>query len=172
MHLLWLIGVCAGFFILSPGEATAAAVKLGVIDTERIMRESRPAKDARALILADLKAKNGQFQEKQAKVKALEEEVRQARGSSADPKARKLTDELAREIKELQRLKSDLEEEINKKNAELTRQILQEIAQIVQAFTKEEKYTLILETKSAVSVDESIDITDQIIKLYNKKTGK
>lgn len=170
-RFLWTLLVWVSFAALLPIEGVVAAdIKIGLIDMEKIMRESKPAKDARAIILEDLKSKNALYNEKQEKVKALEEEVRKA--GTRDVQARKKGDELAKEVKELQRLKADLEEELNKKNAEFTQKILAEVAEILKAFQKDNKYNLILERKNVVLADDSVDITDKVIQLYDKKTKK
>jgi Skp family chaperone for outer membrane proteins len=77
--------------------------------------------------------------------------------------------ELARDLKELRRLKADLEEELNLKNRESTARILEEVAEVISEFRKEEGYTFILEKKSVVTADPAIDVTDDIIRLYDKK---
>ncbi len=77
------------------------------------------------------------------------------------------TERLTQEVKELRRLRSDLEEELKKKDAELTRQLLKEIREVVQEYLKKQKFTVILEKRSVVASDDAIDITDKIIKLYD-----
>jgi outer membrane protein len=160
--ILWVAGTAYG----------AAAVKIGLIDTQKILQESQAAKDARALILEDIKEKRGLFNQKQEKVRAMEEELEKAGKNLAEQALKERREELNKEIKNLQRLKADLEEELNKKNAELTQKILREVMDIVRTFTRNEKYTLILETKSVVSADDAINVTDQIIKLYDMKLKK
>jgi outer membrane protein len=175
MSTLWiqkvLVIALVCLWVAAPAYG-APVVKIGLIDTQRIMQESKAAKDARALILEDIKEKRALFTQKQEKVKAMEDDLDKGSKNLGEQGLKDKREELNKEVKNLQRLKSDLEEELNKKNADLTQKILREVGDIVKTFTKEEKYTLILETKSVVSADETIDVTDQIIKLYDKKTKK
>ena len=163
-----LNALLAGIIIFMPLTcAFAAKVKIGVIDTQKIMRESRAAKRARAIFFKDLEAKRAVFRAKQEEARALEAELKRE-GKKMSPSASKeKADRLGREIKELRRLKSDLEEELKKKDRELTRKLIREIREIVKEFSKKEKYTVILEKKSVVVADEAIDITDKIIRLYD-----
>ena len=161
------------FFLLFLGCApslTAAEtkpIKIGVVDAERIMRESKAAKEARAIILKDLEVKRGLYKAKEDEVRAMQEELRKG-GKEMSPAARKeKLDDLEKEIKELKRLRSDLEEELKKKDAELARQILSEVGKIVKDLSTQEKYTLILERKSVVTADDAIDITSEIISIYD-----
>ena len=165
---LFMLTVLVGIMILLPlAAASAAKVKIGVIDTQKIMRESRAAKNARSLFLKDVEDKRAVLGAKQKEVRALEEKLKRE-GKKMSPSARKQKGEqLQKEIKELKRLRSDLEEELKKKDAELTRKLLREVGGIVREFSRKEKYTVILERKSVVAADEAIDITDKIIRLYD-----
>ncbi|MBW2020788.1 MAG: OmpH family outer membrane protein [Deltaproteobacteria bacterium] len=167
-RLFMLNALLVGIMILFPlTVAFAKTVKIGVIDTQKIMRESRAAKNARAVFLKDLEAKRAVLKEKQDEVQAMKEEL-QKKGKKMSLSTRKeKAEKLEREIKELKRLRSDLEEELKKKDVELTRKLLREIGEIVRKFSKKEKYTVILEKRSVVAADGAIDITDKIIRLYD-----
>ena len=58
-------------------------------------------------------------------------------------------------------------EELKRKDRELTRQLIQEIKQVAETFTKKREYTIILEKNSVVSFDKAVDITDKIIGIYD-----
>lgn len=147
----------------------AASVKIGVIDTQQVLRDSKAAKHARDILLEDLKEKRGLFNRKQDEVRLLEEELKVKGEKMEETERREKTDLLSKEIKNLQRLKTDLEEELNKKNVELTQKILEDVGEIIKDFKKKEKFTLILEKKTVVTHDDGIDITGDIIKLYDSK---
>jgi outer membrane protein len=147
----------------------AANIKVGIIDSQEIIKESKAAKAARTVLLDDLNDKKTVFSKKQEEVVALEEDLKNNGSKMKEEKRREKSEVLAREVKNLQRLKADLEEELNRKNVEFTQRILQEVMKIVQEYSKKEKFTFILEKKSLVTWDESIDITNDIIKIYDAK---
>jgi len=167
-RFLIMTALLVGVLVLIPATTTCAAkIKIGVIDTQKIMRESKAAKKARTIFLKDLEAKRAVHQAKQQEVRAMDQELK-SEGKKMSPSVRKEKGEkLAKEVKELKRLKSDLEEELKKQNLDLTRRLLQEIREIVKEYSKKEKYTIILERRSVVDADEDIDITDKIIRLYD-----
>jgi outer membrane protein len=149
------------------GPLCAADVKIGVIDTQKIMRESNAAKNARAVFLKDVEAKRSVFNAKQKVVQDLQEEIKN-KGKDMEASVRnEKTEKLSQEVKELDRLKTDLEEELKKKDTELTQKLLKEIQDIVTEYRKKEKYSIIYEKQTLVAYDEAIDITDKIIKLYD-----
>ena len=165
---LLLAALWIGVIGLMPLEAARAAkIKIGLIDTQKIMRESKAAKKTRTVFLQERDTKRAVLKAKQDVIRAMDEELkRKGKDMSASVRKEK-AEKLAREIKELRRLRSDLEEELKKRDVELTRKLLREIKEIVQQFSKKGKYTVILEKKSVVAADEKIDITDKIIRLYD-----
>lgn len=167
---LAIMGVILMAIAISSSDCTQAAdVKIGIIDTQEVMKESKAAKKARTLLMDELNEKRSVFGRKQDEVRLLEEEIKIKGDGMTESQRREKNDQLAREVKNLQRLKTDLEEELNKKNVDLTQKILQEVSDVVKEFMKKEKYTLILEKKSVVSSDEAIDITEKILRLYDAK---
>jgi outer membrane protein len=167
---LAIMGVILVAIAISSSDCTQAAdVKIGIIDTQEVMKESKAAKKARTLLMDELNEKRSVFGRKQDEVRLLEEEIKIKGDGMTESQRREKNDQLGREVKNLQRLKTDLEEELNKKNVDLTQKILQEVSDVVKEFMKKEKYTLILEKKSVVSSDEAIDITDKILRLYDAK---
>ena len=160
-----LLFMVAGFMYVGP--LCAADLKIGVIDTQKIMRESNAAKNARAVFLKDVEAKRSVFNAKQKEIQDLQEELKNKGKDMAASVKKEKTEKLSHEIKELDRLKSDMEEELKKKDTELTQKLLKEILDIVIEYRKKEKYTIIHEKQTLVSYDEAIDITDKIIKLYD-----
>jgi outer membrane protein len=167
---LAIMGVLLMAIAISSSDCTQAAdVKIGVIDTQEVLKESKAAKKARTLLMDELNEKRSVFSKKQDEVRLLEEEIKIKGDGMTESQRREKNDQLGREVKNLQRLKTDLEEELNKKNVDLTQKILQEVSDVIKEFMKKEKYTLILEKKSVVSSDEAIDITEKILRLYDAK---
>ena len=163
-----LNGLLIAIMILLPfSAALGAKIKIGLINTQKIMRESKAAKRARAVFLKDLATKKAVLRAKQQKVRAMEEEFKVVGKDMTPSVKKKRAEEIAREVKELRRLRSDLEEELKKKDAELTSQLRKEIRDIVKEYLKKYEYTVVLEKRSVVASDDAIDITDEIMKLYD-----
>ena len=166
--LYMLSALLIGIMIFLPANASfALKVKIGLIDTQKIMRESMAAKRARAEFLKDREAKRAILQDKQQKARKMEEELKKEARKMTPAARKEKAEKLTREVKELRRLRTDLEEELKKKDAELTRQLLKEIREVVEAYRKKQRITIILEKRSVVASDDNIDITDKIIKLYD-----
>ena len=149
--------------------ASAAATKIGIIDMQRLLKESKAAQDLRGVFLMDLENKRNVLQAKESQVRKMRDDLRQgAKGKSAE-EIQEAQEQLQEEVKALRRLKADLQEELKKKDMELTQQLIKEVREIVEAYKKKKKFTLILQRKSVVAFDKSIDITGDIIKEFDKK---
>jgi len=168
--LIWLLVVLPVMVAAAPKETVTkkdTGIKLGVIDTAKIMRESTAAKNLQAIFLKDREGKRGLLAAKEKEVRQMEEELKKPDPNLSGEARREKTDKLAKEVKELKRLGSDMEEELKKKNAELTQKLIGELREIVKAFSKKENYTLILEKGAVAASDDAIDITDKIIQIYD-----
>lgn len=80
-------------------------------------------------------------------------------------------EKFAVELRDLKRLKEDMDAEIQKENRELIQKAVAEIGAVVRKIGEKDGYTVILEKSSgAVSFNkDSVDITDKIISAYDEK---
>jgi len=163
------IGIIIGFMpaALPVLAAMDAPVKIGIIDVQKILRESRAAGKARAEFMKDMEAKRAQLAAREKEIQALDEELKNPKARLSEEVRKEKAEKLARDGKEFRRLDADMGEDLKKKDVELTRKILEEVRRIVQAFSKSEKYTLILEKGAVVTADDAIDVTPRILKLYD-----
>jgi len=148
-------------------SAYAADIKIGVIDTQRILTQSRAAQETQALFANEVEENRNLLLGKQKELEALQEEMNTERLEMTPDVLREKQDKLARVLKEYNRMQNDIEEDLKNRDTELTRELLAEIGEIVREYSKEEKFTIILERTAVVTFDDAVDITDKIIQLYD-----
>jgi len=154
-----------GFVLVT--SAFAADLKIGVIDTQRILAESKAGISSRALFQKEIQENNSRLQTKQKEVQALQEELNtKGREMNAVVLAEK-QEKYSKAYKELTRMKNDMTEDLEIRDNELTQKLLTAIGDIVLEYSQKEKFTLILEKNALVTYDKAIDITDKIIQLYD-----
>ncbi|MFA5321856.1 MAG: OmpH family outer membrane protein [Smithella sp.] len=165
----WLGLSLAFVFMLSMSAAgvvmAESAPKIGFVDINKIMRDSKAAKSARAVFQKDLESKKSTLKEKGDKIASLEKGLKNTKKDS--PAWKEKREKLAQEFKDFKRLESDSNEQLKKKDAELTQKILVDVQQILKQFSKSEKYSIIFERKAALVVEDGFDVTDKIIKIYD-----
>jgi outer membrane protein len=162
--LLFVVMLLLSILIYVP-SLTAKEIKLGVFDIQKIVRESKSAKSAMAILMKDVEAKRAMILEKQNELRNLEADLKKA--SSADRKAKQ--EKLAEAAKEYKRLVADLDEEHKKKTAELNQMIIKEIREVVTNVSTREAYTLVMEKGTVYYSNDEFDITDKIIKEYDQR---
>ena len=146
---------------------TVPAVKIGVIDLQRVLRESKAAKSANEIYQKDLSEKRAIVAAKNKEIQTMEEELKTADPKSADEALRQKADKRNRDIRELKLLVADMETDLKRKDAELSQKVLGEVIKVVNDYIKKENISVVVNRMAIVALDETSDITDTIIKLYD-----
>jgi outer membrane protein len=168
----WLIVV----IVLLTGTSVFAAdtLKIGYVDLVRALNESESGKKAKADLEFLIKSKQVTIDEKGKAIEKGKGDL-EKQASVLSPDARKSKEEeLERLIREYQRLVSDSQSEVKKKESELTGEILKEIRAIIQKTGQDESYTLILENAEGqiLYAVKEVDLTDVVIKKHNESKAK
>lgn len=159
MRLLWL-NVCA--VLLSVSLAQATEFKVGVVDTERVLRESVPAVKAEKKIEKEFSARDAEIKTLAKQAKDLQAVLEKENSKLSDADHRNKERELTGINVNLQRLQREFREDLNlRKNEELAA-VLDKANKAIQQIANTEKYDLILQ--EAVYRNPKIDITDKVIK--------
>lgn len=152
--------------------ALAADVKIGIIDVQRIIRESKVVQEHRANLSREIEKKRKILAEREEAIKTMDDELKKEKMTPQT--RREKSQKLAKEVKELKRLREDFEEESREKEAELTVIVLNEISEIIRKIASDGKYTIILEKGQGgvVYATDKIDITSEVIKIYDKASTR
>ncbi len=154
-YFVWMASVLMIVLLTLPAEAApkaagaAGPVKIGMVDVQKILRESKNSQKVRTAFMKDI-------EKKKAAITAKEGEARKQKG-----------DQIKHEMRELQYLREDAEGELKRKEVEITQKVIGEIMLIVRNYARSERFTVILDRMAVITAEESIDITDRILKLYD-----
>lgn len=151
-------------------SAHAADFRVGVVNTERILRESAPAVKAEKKIEKEFAARDEEIKKVMKQAKEIQADLEKD-GGKQDAEHRSKERELANLNVNLQRLQREFREDLNlRKNEELA-QVLARADKAIQAIAEGEKYDLILQ--EAVYRNPKIDITDKVLEfLADDKNNK
>ena len=170
MKRFLILFTCIFTFISASAVCTFAAdIKIGVIDTQKIITQSQKIMKYRADFNKELEARKQELMKKQSDAQALESELKTKGSGMTYEVLRGKNEELQKKAKELQRMKDEIEADVQSKEAELSRRFLRQIREVAAEYLKKEKMTLILEKNATVASDDAIDVTDQIMKLYDSR---
>jgi outer membrane protein len=156
--------------LLGVTAAQAGDFKIGVVDTERILRESAPAMVAESKIEKEFSGRDNGIKKLDRKAKELQAELAKDDSKLSDTDRRNKERQLAAMNADLQRMQREFREDLNlRKNEELA-SVLEQANKAIQQIAESEKFDLILQ--EAVYRNPRIDITDQVIKfLADNKAG-
>ncbi len=144
------------------GYAHATDFKVGVVDTERVLRESVPAMSAEKKIEKEFSARDADIKALAKQAKELQTTLEKDNNKLTDVEHRNKERELTSMNVNLQRMQREFREDLNlRKNEELAI-VLDKANKAIQQIAATEKFDLILQ--EAVYRNPKIDITDKVIK--------
>ena len=160
------------FFSLGIGVMSFAQSdgKIGYIDLQRVILESKAGKTAKSAFEREFNQKAQLLDQKQKSLEREKEDfLKQSSVISEDARLQK-AEELQRKEKDLNRTRDDYREELQRRDLDLSKQILSEVIEIINGIGASEGYILIVEKNEAgVLCCKGIDITDRVIKSYDAK---
>jgi outer membrane protein len=155
--------LCAGLiFFACVAQAGAEGFRIGVVDTERILRESDQAIRAEKRIEKEFAARDQEIK-KQIKLSKDLQSALEKDGSGMSDSVRRFKErELANLNLNLQTMQREFREDLNlRKNEELA-VVLAHADKAIRAIAESEEYDVILQ--EAVYRNPKVDITDKVLK--------
>jgi outer membrane protein len=157
--------VCLG--LLVSGAASAADLKIGFVNTERVFREAPIALKAQKKLEKEFASRDADLQKMAKQARDLQSQLEKDNGTLSDSDRRNKERDLANLNRDYQRTLREFREDLNvRRNEELA--IVQDKARkAIKAYGDAEKFDIILE--EAVYFSPKIDITDKIIRSLGDK---
>lgn len=148
--------------------AFADEIKIGIVNTERVLRESAPAIEAQKRIEKEFAARDQNLQKMAKQTKDLQAQLDKEGMTMTDSERAAKERDLANLSRDFQRMQREFREDLNlRKNEELA-VVIDKANKAIISIAQSEKYDLILQ--EAVYRSPKIDITDKVIKaLANEK---
>lgn len=148
-------------FVSAASLSAASDFKIGVVDTERILRESAPAIQAEKKIEKEFEQRDMEMKKVARQAKEIQTYFEKEGLTQVDAEHRSKERELANLNVNLQRMQREFREDLNlRKNEELAL-VLARANKAIKAIAEIEKYDLVLQ--EAVYRNPKIDITDKVL---------
>lgn len=148
--------------LAQPAAAADAGLKVGVVDTERIMRESAPADRVKKKIEKEFAGRDQELQKLAKQAKDMQTSLEKDGVTMSDSDRQAKERDLAALTRELQRKDRELREDFNRRRNEELSGMLDQINKTIKKMAEAEKYDLILQ--DAVYRSPKVDITDKVLK--------
>ncbi|MGE5336697.1 MAG: OmpH family outer membrane protein [Gemmatimonadota bacterium] len=143
----------------------AQELKIGYVNSERILRDSNPAKAATAKLEQEFSKRDRELQDMGAKLKATADKFEKDAPVLAEGERNRRQRELAELDRDLQRRQREFREDLNQRRNEELQSLLERAQRIVRQIAEQEKYDLIVQ--DAVYFSSRVDITEKVLRALN-----
>jgi outer membrane protein len=139
-----------------------AEVKIGVINMERVMRESEPAKKASTKLEKEFKKRSLELDKSRQQVQAMQDDLEKNGVTLTDTARAAKSKELADLSREVQRKQREYNEDLNSRRNEELQSIVERTNSVIRSMAEKENFDLIVQ--EAVYASPRVDITEKVIK--------
>jgi outer membrane protein len=153
-------------------HAMASQLKIGYANLQRALNESEAGKRAKTTLKAEAEKYRKLITTKEEKLLKLKTEIDKKLSVWNQETKEKKVKGFQTNLKEFQKTTRKYDTELKNKKAQTEAGIINELREIVKAIAKKKNYTFILESSAGaiLHAPENVNITDELIKQYNKKT--
>jgi outer membrane protein len=151
------------------GAVSAQELKIGYVNSERVLRESVPAKTAQAKLEAEFSKRERELNDVAQKLKAAADKLDKDSPTLAEGERQRRQRDLVEQDRDLQRKRREFQEDLNQRRNEELGAIVERANRAIKQIFDQEKYDLILQ--EVVFAGPRVDITDKVIKALNGQSG-
>jgi outer membrane protein len=172
---LVIVVLSGGVVVLSGGIAGAAddkGVRVGYVDLQRALMESKAGKKAKADFQAQVTTLEKKLTGKKDELEKMKQDLERRAVVMREEERRRLADNFERKRLDLKLEFEDSQSALQKKDQELTGAIVGRLQEIIKEIGDKKGYTLILELGSAsvLYYKTSDDITDEVLKAFDARS--
>jgi outer membrane protein len=149
-------GLCLG------SAAAHAQSKIGVVQIERIMRDSAPAIRAQKKLEAEFSRREGELAKTADQLKRMQDEIEKDSVTMSEAQRRNKERDFNELSRDFQRKQREYREDVNQRRNEELSQVIDQANRVIRQIAETEKYDIIFQ--EAAYANPRIDITDKVIK--------
>ncbi len=145
--------------------AQAQELKIGYVNSERVMREAAPAKAAQAKLEAEFSKREKDLTELGTRLKAAADKLEKDAPTLSETERNRRQRDLVEQDREFQRKRREFQEDLNTRKNEELAAVLERANKVIKQIFDQEKYDLIVQ--DAVHWSARVDITKKVIDALN-----
>jgi len=165
LQALATVGGAVLLAVAATGTAQAQELKIGYVNSERVLREATPAKAALARMEADFSKRDKDLNDQAAKLKAAADKLEKDAPTLPESERNRRQRDLVEQDRDLQRKRREFQEDLNQRRNEETAGIVERANKVIKSIFEGEKYDVILQ--DVVFASAKVDITEKVIKALN-----
>ncbi len=161
----WLSATAVAALLAAAPLAGAQELKVGVVNSDRILRDSQPARAAMQKLEAEFSKRDKDMQEMGARLKSTAERFEKDGPVMSETDRVRRQREIAEMDREFQRKQREFREDFNQRRNEELQGLLERTNRIIRQIAEQEKYDLIVQ--EAVYFNPRIDMTERVLRALN-----
>jgi outer membrane protein len=155
----------AALIACSSVAAQAQELKIGYVNSERVLREATPAKAAQAKLEAEFGKREKDLAEQASRLKATADKLEKEAPTLSETERTRRQRELVEQDREFQRKRREFQEDLNQRKNEELAAVVERANRVIKQIFDQEKYDLIVQ--DAVHWSPRVDITKKVIDALN-----
>ena len=152
---------------LAIAQPVATTMKIGYVNTERILREAAPAVRAQRKIEGEFQKRDQELARVASDLKKMQDDIEKNSVTMSESQRRNREREFGELNRDFQRKQREFREDLNQRRNEELAQVVEQANRVINQIAEQEKFDLILQ--DAVYRSPRIDITDKVIKALEGK---
>lgn len=161
MAVLWLA------LLTAPGWGQE--LKVGFVSLQKAISESKSGQSARESFQTAIKEKQDALLKEKQAIESRRKELEKQAVLMKESERAKAQREFQLRVRDYERKTRDMREELALREQEVTNAILKDLQKVIAEVGKTGRFTIILEQGQLLYTDKGIDITDEVIRLYNER---
>ncbi|HOX67283.1 MAG: OmpH family outer membrane protein [Rhizobacter sp.] len=170
MNRLLKSALAASVVLAFTCSAHAEEVKIGYVNSDRVLREAIPAKTAQAKLEAEFAKRDKDMADLAGKLKANSEKLEKEAPTLSESERSRRQRDLVEQDREFQRKRREFQEDLTQRKNEELSAVVDRANKVIKQIFESEKYDLIIQ--EAVFAGPKIDITDKVVKALNAQGAK
>ena len=152
--------------------AQAQELKIGFVNSDRVLREAVPAKAAQTRLENEFSKRQKEGEDAATKLKAAADKLDKDAPTLAEAERNRRQRDLVEQDRELQRKRREFQEDLNQRKNEELASVVERANKVVKQIYDSEKFDLILQGDVVIFASARVDITDKVIKALNAQGTK
>ncbi len=144
---------------------SAQELKIGYVNSERVLREAVPAQAAQRKLEAEFSKRQREIAEAEQRLKAAADRLEKDAPTLAAADRTRRERELVEQDRDLQRKRREFQEDLNQRRNEELSAVVERANRAIKQIFDNEKYDLILQ--EVIFAGPRVDITDKVIRVLN-----
>lgn len=154
---------------MSASSLSAQELKIGYVNSDRVLRDAAPAKAAQAKLEGEFGKREKELADMASRLKSASDKFDKDSPTLAESERSRRQRDLVEQDREFQRRRREFQEDLNQRKNEELAGVVERANRVIKQIFETEKYDLILQ--EAVFASGKVDITEKVIQALNAQSA-